>query len=136
MGIIYYISDSTWVSLVQVVPKKGMSIVKNEKNELIPTRIVTWQRVCIDYRILNDNTKKDHYPLPFIDQMLEQLSGQAYYCFLDGYSWYNQIAIRQKIMKRLHLLAHKSLLPIVECPLGYAMHFLHSKDAWCPFFQI
>ncbi|KAL5541132.1 hypothetical protein UlMin_044349 [Ulmus minor] len=94
VGIIYPISDSSWVSPVQVVPKKGgMTVVKNDKNELIPTRTVTGWRVCIDYRKLNDATRKDHFPLPFIDQMLERLSGHDYYCFLDGYSGYNQIPL-------------------------------------------
>ena len=93
-GIIYPISDSSWVSPVQCVPKKGgMTVVKNDKNELIPTRTVTGWRVCIDYRKLNDATRKDHFPLPFIDQMLERLSGHDYYCFLDGYSGYNQIPL-------------------------------------------
>ena len=64
-GFIYVISDSPWVSLVHVVPKKGGFTVI--RNELIPTRIVTWWRVCIDYRRLNTTTKKDHFPLPFID---------------------------------------------------------------------
>ena len=50
-------------------------------------------RVCIDYRKLNNATRKDHFPLPFIDQMLERIAGYAYYCFLDGYSGYNQIFI-------------------------------------------
>ncbi|BBH06778.1 transposable element gene [Prunus dulcis] len=93
-GIIYPISDSSWVSPTQVVPKKGgMTVVKNENNELVPTRTVTGWRVCIDYRKLNSATRKDHFPLPFIDQMLERLAGHAYYCFLDGYSGYNQIPI-------------------------------------------
>ena len=93
-GIIYPIADSSWVSPVQVVPKKGgMTVVKNKNDELIPSRTVTGWRVCIDYRKLNDATCKDHFPLPFIDQMLEKLAGRAYYCFLDGYSGYNQIPI-------------------------------------------
>ena len=96
-GLIYPISDSGWVSPVQVVPKKGgMAVVKNEKNDLIPTRTVTGWRMCIDYRKLNEATRKDHFPLPFMDQMLERLAGQAYYCFLDGYSGYNQIAVDPK----------------------------------------
>ncbi|MCI18989.1 reverse transcriptase, partial [Trifolium medium] len=92
--MIYPISDSPWVSPVHVVPKKGgITVMKNEKNELIPTRNVTGWRMCINYRRLNQATRKDHFPLPFIDQMLERLAGQAYYCFLDGYSGYNQIAV-------------------------------------------
>ena len=68
-------------------------MVKNDNDELIPTRVQTGWRVCIDYRKLNTATCKDHFPLPFIDQMLERLAGHAYYCFLDGYSGYNQIPI-------------------------------------------
>ncbi|XP_073019377.1 uncharacterized protein [Primulina eburnea] len=84
-GIIYPISDSRWVSPVQVVPKKGgITVVKNDNNELIPTRTVTGWRVCIDYRKLNDATRKDHFPLPFIDQMFERLAGHSFYCFLDA----------------------------------------------------
>ena len=49
--------------------------------------------MCIDYRKLNAATKKDHFPLPFIDQILDKLSGQGFYCFLDGYSGYNQLKI-------------------------------------------
>ena len=93
-GIIYPISDSSWVSPVQVVPKKGgMTVITNNKNELIPTRTVTGWRVCIDYRKLNKATRKDHFPLPFIDQLLERLSGYPFYYFLDGYSGYFQILI-------------------------------------------
>ncbi|CAL8085223.1 unnamed protein product [Prunus armeniaca] len=93
-GVIYPISDSRWVSLVQVVPKKsGVTVVKNEENELVPTRIQIGWRVCIYYRKLNATTRKDHFPLPFIDQMLERLAGHSFYCFLDGYSGYNQIVI-------------------------------------------
>ncbi|XP_020250927.1 uncharacterized protein LOC109828314 [Asparagus officinalis] len=73
-GVIYPISDSEWVSPVHVVPKKGgVTVVKNANNELIPTRTVTGWRMCIDYRKLNKATRKDHFPLPFIDQMLERL---------------------------------------------------------------
>ncbi|CAN6552365.1 unnamed protein product [Malus baccata var. baccata] len=93
-GMIYPISDSHWVSPVQVVPKKsGVTVVKNDENELVPTRIQTRWRVCIDYRKLNATTRKDHFPLPFIDQMHERLASCAFYCFLDGYSGYNQIVI-------------------------------------------
>nr|GEZ50850.1 reverse transcriptase domain-containing protein [Tanacetum cinerariifolium] len=85
-GLIYPISDSPWVSPVHCVPKKGgFTVVENEENELISTRLVTGWRVCIDYRKLNEATRKDHFPLPFMDQMLERLVGNQYYCFLDGF---------------------------------------------------
>ncbi|GJV35449.1 putative reverse transcriptase domain-containing protein [Tanacetum coccineum] len=71
-GLIYVIYDSSWVSLIHVVPKKGgITVVSNEDNELVPTRTITGWRVCIDYRKLNDATRKDHFSLPFIDKMLE-----------------------------------------------------------------
>ena len=93
-GFIYAISDSSWVSPVHVVPKKGgFTVIRNEKNELIPIRTVTGWRVCIDYKKLNTATRKDHFPLPFIDQMLDRLTRHPHFCFLDGYSGYNQIAI-------------------------------------------
>ncbi|RDX82621.1 Retrovirus-related Pol polyprotein from transposon 17.6, partial [Mucuna pruriens] len=93
-GIIYPISDSQWVSPMQVVPKKfGMTVMKNQQDELVPTRIQNSWRVCINYRRLNLATRKDHFPLPFIDQMLEKLAGKSHYCFLDGFSGYMQIHI-------------------------------------------
>nr|GFA78819.1 reverse transcriptase domain-containing protein [Tanacetum cinerariifolium] len=93
-GLIYPISDSPWVSPVCCVPKKGgMTVVTNENNKLILTRLVTGWKVCIDYRKLNDATRKDHSPLPFMDQMLERLAKNEYYCFLDGFSGYYQIPI-------------------------------------------
>ena len=92
--IIYPISDSNWVSPTQVVPKKsGVTVVKNANDELIPTRVTTGWRVCIDYRKLNSVTRKDHFPLPFMDQILERVAGHNFYCFLDGYSGYNQLEI-------------------------------------------
>ncbi|GKC29245.1 DNA-directed DNA polymerase [Tanacetum coccineum] len=88
-GMIYPISDNPWVSPVHCVPKKGgITVVANEENELISTRLVTGWRVCIDYRKLNEATRKDHFPLPFMDQMIERLAGNEFYCFLDGFSGY------------------------------------------------
>ncbi|XP_042394223.1 uncharacterized protein LOC121985044 [Zingiber officinale] len=93
-GIIYPISDSKWVSPIHVVPKKsGVTVVANEENELVPTRVKNSWRVCVDYRKLNQASRKDHYPLPFIDQMLERLAGKSHYCFLDGYTGYFHICI-------------------------------------------
>ncbi|GJU20981.1 reverse transcriptase domain-containing protein [Tanacetum coccineum] len=116
-GLIYPISDSPWMSPVHCVHKKGgMTVVENEDNELIPTRLVTGWCVCIDYRKLNDVTRKDHFPLPFMDQMLKRLAGNEYYCFLDGFSGYFQIPIDPKY--HLHL-------PLWDvCLLMYAFWFM------------
>ena len=93
-GIIYPISDSEWVSPVQCVPKKSrMTVMENEAGELISKRMANGWRVCINYWKLNSATRKGHFPLPFIDKMLERIAGHVYYCFLDGYSGYNQIFI-------------------------------------------
>ncbi|XP_020202854.1 uncharacterized protein LOC109788523, partial [Cajanus cajan] len=108
-GIIYPISDSQWVSPVQVVPNKtGLTVVKNERDELIPTRVQNSWRVCIDYRRLNQATRKDHFPLPFIDQMLECLASKSHYCFLDGFSGYFQI----------HIAPEDQEKTIFTCPFG------------------
>ena len=94
VGIIYPIFDSTWVSPTQVVPKKSrVTTLHNEKGEEMPTRLTTGWSVCIDYRRLNEVTRKDHFPLPFMDHLLERISGQPFYCFLDGYLGYFQIEI-------------------------------------------
>nr|GEU54261.1 reverse transcriptase domain-containing protein [Tanacetum cinerariifolium] len=98
-SMIYPISDNPWVSPIHCVPKKGgMTVVANKNNELIPTRLVIGWRVCIDYRKLNDATRKDHFPLPFMDQMLERLAGNEFYYFLDGFSG-EGIVLGHKISK-------------------------------------
>ena len=109
LGIIFPISDSQWVSPVHVVPKKtGITLVKNEKNELVPMRLQNGWRMCIDFRKLNAATRKDHFPLPFIDEMLERLAGKCFFCFLDGYSGYYQIIVAQEDQ-------HKTTF---TCPFG------------------
>ncbi|GJX62414.1 DNA-directed DNA polymerase [Tanacetum coccineum] len=137
-GLIYPISDSPWVSPVHCVPKKGgITVVKNEENELIPTRLVTGWRVCIDYRKLNDATRKDHFPLPFMDQMLERLAGNEYYCFLDTTGERGggdspatfRSQLTHLIKRRLPSPALTGHLPIVACLLGYAMHRARSKGS-------
>ncbi|RVW63847.1 Retrovirus-related Pol polyprotein from transposon 17.6 [Vitis vinifera] len=86
--IIYPISYSPWVNPTQVMPKKsGITVMQNDKGEEVSTRLTSgWRRVCIDYRKLNVVTRKDHFSLSFIDQVLERVSGHPFYCFLDGYS--------------------------------------------------
>ena len=96
-GTIYPIADSQWVSPVHCVPKKGgITVVPNDKDELIPQRIVTGYRMVIDFRKFNKATRNDHYPLPFIDQMLERLSKHTHFCFLDGYSGFSQIHVSKE----------------------------------------
>jgi hypothetical protein len=82
------------VSPVHCVPKKGgITVVPNDKNELLPQRIITDYRMVSDFKKLNKATRKDHYPLPFIDQMLERLSKHTHFYFLDGYSSFSQIHV-------------------------------------------
>ena len=130
-SVIYPISDSTWVSPVHCVPKKGgMTVIKNSKDELIPTRTITGHRMCIDYRKLNAATRKDHFPLPFIDQMLERLANHPYYCFLDGYSGFFQIPIHPNDQEKTTFTVPMGLLLINECLLGFVMHPPLFSAAW------
>jgi len=118
-GMIYPISDSAWVSPVQMVPKKsGVTVIHNENNELIPTRTVTGWRMCIDYRKLNQATRKDHFPIPFMDQMLERLAGKAYYCFLDGYSGYNQITVDPQDQEKIAFTCPFGIFAYRKMPFG------------------
>ena len=96
VGIIYPIFNSKWVNSTQVVPKKNLEslLLKMKKSELILTRITSSWRMCIDYRKLNEATRKDHFTLPFLDQILERVVGHPYYYyFLDRYLGYYQILI-------------------------------------------
>ena len=78
-GLIYPISYSTWVSPTQVVPKKSrVTTVHNERGEEVPTRLTSGWRVCIDYWRLNEVARKYHFPLPFMDQLLERIYGHPY----------------------------------------------------------
>ena len=118
-GIVYPISDSPWVSSVHVVPKKaGITVTTNDKGEELQTRLPTKWRVCIDYRKLNAATKKDHFPLPFIDQILDKLSGQGFYCFLDGYSGYNQLAIHADDQEKTMFTCPFSTYAFQRMPFG------------------
>ncbi|GKF24398.1 reverse transcriptase domain-containing protein, partial [Tanacetum coccineum] len=118
-GLIYSISDSPWVSSVHCVPKKGgMTVVKNDKNDLIPTRLVTGWRVCIDYKKLNEATRKDHFPLPFMDQMLERLARNQYSCLLDGFSGYFQIPIDPKDQEKSTFTCPYGMFAYRRMPFG------------------
>nr|GFB89287.1 reverse transcriptase domain-containing protein [Tanacetum cinerariifolium] len=108
-----------WVSFIHCVPKKGgMTVIKNDENELVPTRLVTGWRVCIDYRKLNEATRKDHFPLPFMDQMLERLTGNEYYCFLDGFSGYFQIPIDPKDQEKTMFTCPYGTFSYKRMPFG------------------
>nr|GEV43701.1 reverse transcriptase domain-containing protein [Tanacetum cinerariifolium] len=106
------------------IEKGGFIVVENEENDLILTCLVTGWCVCIDYQKLNEATRKDHFPLPFMDEMLERLAGNEYYYFLDGFSGYIQIPIGLKDHERPHSLVLTERLP---CLLGYAMRQENSK---------
>lgn len=119
VGLIYPISDSPLVSSVQVVPKKcGMMVVPNENNELISMTTVVGWRICIDYRKLSKATRKDHFPLPFIDQMLDRLAGHSYYCLLNGYLGYNQIFIAPTDQENTTFTYPYGTLAFCQIPFG------------------
>ena len=103
---------------------------ENDNNEFIPTRTVTGWHVCMDYRKLNKATRKDHFPLPFIDQMLDRLAGYSYYCFLDGYSGYNQIPIAPEDQEKTTFTCPPTEHFLLEgCPLDCAMPQRHFNVA-------
>ncbi|GJU86379.1 reverse transcriptase domain-containing protein [Tanacetum coccineum] len=111
-----------WFSPMHCVPKKGgITVVANEENELISTRLVTGWRVCIDYRKLNEATRKDHFTLPFMDKMLERLAGNEFYCFLDGFLRYFQIPIDPRTKRKLLSHARMELSRTVACHLACVM---------------
>ena len=102
-GIVYPILDSKCVSLVQCVPKKGiMTVVTNDKNELIPTRTVIGWRICMDYRKLNEAMRKHHYPVSFIDQMLDRLLARSIAAFSIGTQGIIRILLHPNIKIRRH----------------------------------
>ena len=118
-SIIYLILDSKWVSPTQVVPNKfDITVFENEFGELVPQCIITRWRVGIDYRKLNAYMRRDHFPLPFIDQILERLTGQSYYCFLDGYSRYNQVPIFLEDQEKMTFTYPFSTFPYRRMPFG------------------
>ena len=128
-GMIYPITDSKWVSPVQVVPKKGgVTVIENDKNELIPTRTVTAWSMCIDYRKLNKATHKDH-PLPFVHQMLERLANHSHFCYLDGYSGFFQISVHPDDIEKTTFTCPYGTFAYRRMHLGYVMPQLLSNNA-------
>nr|GEY23827.1 reverse transcriptase domain-containing protein, chloroplastic [Tanacetum cinerariifolium] len=118
-GLIYPISDSPWASPVHCVPRKGgFTVVENKDNDIILTRLVMGWRVCIDYRKLNEATRKDHFPLPFMDQILERLAGNQYYCFFDGFSGYFQIPIDSKDQEKTTFTCPYKMFAYRHMPFG------------------
>lgn len=99
--------------------KGGLTIVENDKNELIPTWTVTGWKVCIDYQKLNDAMKKDHFPLSFIDQMLDRLAGKEYYCFSMDTLDVIRFQYIQMTKKRLHLHVLLAHMLLNRCHLDY-----------------
>jgi len=138
--IIYHKSDSQWVSPVHAIPKNfDFTVVENKKNELVQTRLPTKVRVCIDYRKLNVVTLKDHFPLPFIEQMLKRLVGHEYYCFLNGYSRYNQIPIAPEDQEKTMFTYLFRTFANHRMPFGLcnapAMFQQRSNIAWWVYFS-
>ena len=128
-GVIYLIADSSWVFPIQCVPKKGGTfVVLNEKNELVPMRPVTGWRVSMDYRKLNAWTEKDHFPMPFMDQMLDRLVEKGGTFFLMDIRGIIKFLLHQKIKRKPPLLVHIGPLHSREWRLGCAMHPPHFRD--------
>ena len=118
-GIIYPISNSQWASHVHAVLKKSdFRVVENEKKELVQTCLPTKIRVCNDYHKLNFATFKDHFPLPFIDQMLERLAGHEYNYFLDGYFGYSQIPIAPEDQEKITFTCSFGMFAYRRMPFG------------------
>ncbi|GKB95428.1 reverse transcriptase domain-containing protein [Tanacetum coccineum] len=112
--------------------KGGFTVVENDENELIPTRLVTGWRVCIDYRKLNEATRKDHFPLPFMDQMLKRIMReQLLLFFFDGFSvlLFKFHSDPNGSKKRQHSRVLTECSPTVACLLAYAMHQARSKGS-------
>jgi hypothetical protein len=85
--------------------------------------------MCIDYRNLNKATQKDHFLLPFIDEMLERLANHSFFCYLDGYSGYHQIPIHPDEQARPPSHVHMALSHTGECHLNCVMLQHHFNGA-------
>nr|GEV87448.1 reverse transcriptase domain-containing protein [Tanacetum cinerariifolium] len=118
----------------QAISWKLSDIKENEENELILTHLVTGWRVCIDYQKLNEATRKDHFPIPFMDQMLERLARNKYYCFLDGFSGYFQIPINLKDQEKSTFTCSYGKFAYRRLPFGLRnapARFREKMLKWC-----
>ena len=102
-----------------MVPKKSrVTTMKNESGEDVPTLLTTGWRVCIDYRRLNEVARKDHFPLPFIDQLFKRVFGHPFYCFLDGYFGYFQIEIVAEDQEKTTFTCPFGTYAYMRMPIG------------------
>lgn len=111
-------------------------VVPNKNNKLVPMSSVTGWRVCMDYRKLNSWTEKDHFSMLFMDQILDRLADRGWYCFLDGYSGYNQICITLEDQEKTTFTFSMEHLLSSVCPLDYTTRRPYSNDACYPFLLI
>jgi hypothetical protein len=129
-GIIYPISDSKLVSPIHVVPKQArLTVAKNKDDMLVPTRVQSRWRVCIDYHKLNVTTRKDHFLLPFIDQMVECLAGHDYYCFFNDYFRYNQVPIDPEDQEKMTFTC--PFLPFAYRRMPFGLCNAPTTFQWC-----
>ena len=130
VGFIYAISDSSWVSPVHVVPKKGgFTMIRNEKNELIPIRTATGWRVCIDYKKLNAATRKDHFPCLSLKRCWIGWQDTLIFVFLMDTLDITKLLLHLRIRRKPLLHAHLELFLLGECHLVCVMLLVPSKDA-------
>jgi hypothetical protein len=106
-----------------------MTVVRNEKNEPIPQQMVTGWHMCIDYQKLNKATRKDHFPLPFTDKMLERLSNHSFFYYLDGYSGYHQILIHSDDQSKTTFTCPYDTFTYRRLSFGYVILQHHFKGA-------
>ena len=98
--------------------RRAVIVVPNENNELIPTRTIVGHRMCIDFRKLNKETRKYHYPLPFIDQTLERLANHTHFFYFDGYSSFSQIVVHPDNQLKTTFISPYGLHAYRRMPFG------------------